>query len=138
MTQSFVSGLPPAPTLIVANEFFDTLPVRQFEKTFQGWCERLVSIKDGRLGFTPWPLDAAMAFLIPTELREAVPGLQFMHLTGPADFEKIRDGYAAQNVPARVHPFFDQMGTALAAADVAVSRAGASSWSSYASRVSSD
>jgi UDP-N-acetylglucosamine--N-acetylmuramyl-(pentapeptide) pyrophosphoryl-undecaprenol N-acetylglucosamine transferase len=68
------------------------------------------------------------------QLREAIPALQFMHLTGPGDFEKVRAGYAAQNVPAVVHAFFDKMGTALAAADVAVSRAGASSLAELAAR----
>ncbi len=68
------------------------------------------------------------------QLRQAVPDLQFMHLTGPGDFEKVRAGYAAQNVPAVVHAFFLDMGTALAAADVALSRAGASSLAELAAR----
>ncbi|HUD47090.1 MAG TPA: undecaprenyldiphospho-muramoylpentapeptide beta-N-acetylglucosaminyltransferase [Candidatus Baltobacteraceae bacterium] len=68
------------------------------------------------------------------QLHQAVPALQFMHLTGPGDFEKVRAGYAAQNVPALVRAFFDEMGTALAAADVAVSRAGASSLAELAAR----
>jgi UDP-N-acetylglucosamine--N-acetylmuramyl-(pentapeptide) pyrophosphoryl-undecaprenol N-acetylglucosamine transferase len=68
------------------------------------------------------------------QLREAVPDLQFMHLTGPGDLDKVRAGYAAQNVPAVVHAFFDEMGTVLAAADVAVSRAGASSLAELSAR----
>lgn len=32
----------PAPSLIIANEFFDCFPVRQFERTKAGWRERLV------------------------------------------------------------------------------------------------
>ena len=32
------------PTLMLANEFFDALPVRQFEKWADGWHERLVDI----------------------------------------------------------------------------------------------
>jgi UDP-N-acetylglucosamine--N-acetylmuramyl-(pentapeptide) pyrophosphoryl-undecaprenol N-acetylglucosamine transferase len=68
------------------------------------------------------------------QLRQTVPDLQFMHLTGPGDLEKVRAGYAAQNVPAVVHAFFDDMGTALAAAAVAVSRAGASSLAELAAR----
>jgi NADH dehydrogenase [ubiquinone] 1 alpha subcomplex assembly factor 7 len=36
-----VSG---APMLLVANEFFDALPVRQFEKTSHGWVERMVGL----------------------------------------------------------------------------------------------
>jgi UDP-N-acetylglucosamine--N-acetylmuramyl-(pentapeptide) pyrophosphoryl-undecaprenol N-acetylglucosamine transferase len=67
-------------------------------------------------------------------LRQAVPHLQFMHLTGARDSEKVRAGYQAQHVPALVHDFFDDMGTALAAANVAVSRAGASSLAELAAR----
>lgn len=35
---------PPAPTLIVANEFFDCFPIRQFERVKTGWRERLVGL----------------------------------------------------------------------------------------------
>ncbi len=46
------ADIPPAPTLIVANEFFDCLPVRQFQRVDRGWRERLVDIgEDGRLAF---------------------------------------------------------------------------------------
>jgi NADH dehydrogenase [ubiquinone] 1 alpha subcomplex assembly factor 7 len=38
--------VPPGPTLLVANEFFDALPVRQFEKTPRGWAERMVGLAD--------------------------------------------------------------------------------------------
>ncbi len=37
-----VSELPDGPALILANEFFDALPIRQYVRTPQGWCERLV------------------------------------------------------------------------------------------------
>ena len=36
--------VPAGPALIIANEFFDALPVRQFHKTAQGWCERMVGL----------------------------------------------------------------------------------------------
>ena len=49
------------PLLLVANEFFDALPVRQFEKTAHGWTERMVGLDgDGNLrlalapGVTPF------------------------------------------------------------------------------------
>jgi UDP-N-acetylglucosamine--N-acetylmuramyl-(pentapeptide) pyrophosphoryl-undecaprenol N-acetylglucosamine transferase len=67
-------------------------------------------------------------------LRQTKPDLQFIHLTGARDLEKVRAGYQARNVPALVRSFFDEMGTALAAADVAVSRAGASSLAELAAR----
>jgi SAM-dependent MidA family methyltransferase len=36
------------PLLMVANEFFDALPIRQFIAGAAGWCERLVTIQEGR------------------------------------------------------------------------------------------
>jgi NADH dehydrogenase [ubiquinone] 1 alpha subcomplex assembly factor 7 len=44
-----VEEIRPAPTLIIANEFFDALPVRQLQKTAEGWGERVVGLKDGKL-----------------------------------------------------------------------------------------
>lgn len=54
-----VEGLPDAPLLLVANEFFDALPIRQFIRDGNGWRERMVAITDGQLGFglsAPAPL----------------------------------------------------------------------------------
>lgn len=67
-------------------------------------------------------------------LRKAVPDLQFLHLTGADDFERVRGVYAKEKCPAVVHPFLREMGMALAAADIAVSRAGASSLAELAAR----
>jgi NADH dehydrogenase [ubiquinone] 1 alpha subcomplex assembly factor 7 len=36
--------VPAGPLLLVANEFFDALPVRQFERTAQGWRERMIGL----------------------------------------------------------------------------------------------
>lgn len=44
-------GVPTAPLLLVANEFFDALPIRQFERTPAGWRERLVDWVGGRFVF---------------------------------------------------------------------------------------
>jgi UDP-N-acetylglucosamine--N-acetylmuramyl-(pentapeptide) pyrophosphoryl-undecaprenol N-acetylglucosamine transferase len=55
------------------------------------------------------------------------PELQWFHLSGPGDAEKLRQAYAASKLRAVVHPFFTSMELALGAATVAVSRAGASS-----------
>jgi UDP-N-acetylglucosamine--N-acetylmuramyl-(pentapeptide) pyrophosphoryl-undecaprenol N-acetylglucosamine transferase len=53
--------------------------------------------------------------------------LQFLHLTGANDFEKVKAAYAAREIEAVVQPFHAEMDLALGAATVAVSRAGASS-----------
>ena len=41
--------LPPGPVIVVANEFFDALPVRQFARTEKGWRERMVGLDGERL-----------------------------------------------------------------------------------------
>jgi NADH dehydrogenase [ubiquinone] 1 alpha subcomplex assembly factor 7 len=46
-----LADVPGGPTLVVANEFFDALPVRQFLATERGWCERLVGLDEGALAF---------------------------------------------------------------------------------------
>jgi NADH dehydrogenase [ubiquinone] 1 alpha subcomplex assembly factor 7 len=67
--------LPEGPLLLVANEFFDALPIRQFEKSPQGWCERLVALDaKGKLAFGLTPPSPATALLIPPALREATEG----------------------------------------------------------------
>jgi UDP-N-acetylglucosamine--N-acetylmuramyl-(pentapeptide) pyrophosphoryl-undecaprenol N-acetylglucosamine transferase len=53
--------------------------------------------------------------------------LQIVHLAGERNAEKVADTYAAAGVPARVLPFCDRMQDIYPAADLAVSRAGASS-----------
>ncbi len=47
-----VEALPPGPAIVIANEFFDALPVRQFVMHGGAWRERLVGLDaDGRLAF---------------------------------------------------------------------------------------
>lgn len=49
------------PQFIIANEFFDALPIRQFVHTERGWCERMVVVDKGALSFALSPLATAMA-----------------------------------------------------------------------------
>ncbi len=44
-----VSTLPDAPLFLVANEFFDALPVRQFQRDGTGWRERMVGLEGDTL-----------------------------------------------------------------------------------------
>ena len=46
-----VATLPDAPILLVANEFFDALPVRQYMRDGSGWRERVIGLVDGVLAF---------------------------------------------------------------------------------------
>jgi len=60
------------PLLVVANEFFDALPIRQLVKTEMGWRERLVACQD--LLFLPIVGDRGFDQIIPHHLRGADPG----------------------------------------------------------------
>jgi NADH dehydrogenase [ubiquinone] 1 alpha subcomplex assembly factor 7 len=51
--QHNLDDLPDLPMLVVANEFFDAMPIRQYIKTKNGLQERMVTIDDdGQLAFT--------------------------------------------------------------------------------------
>jgi UDP-N-acetylglucosamine--N-acetylmuramyl-(pentapeptide) pyrophosphoryl-undecaprenol N-acetylglucosamine transferase len=63
---------------------------------------------------------------LPT-LAKLAPNLQWFHLTGPKDSERVRQAYDHLHLKAVVKPFFSKMELALAAASAAISRAGASS-----------
>jgi UDP-N-acetylglucosamine--N-acetylmuramyl-(pentapeptide) pyrophosphoryl-undecaprenol N-acetylglucosamine transferase len=60
-------------------------------------------------------------------LASRAPDLQWLHLTGPSDVNKVLKAYAALKLKALVHPFLGEMELALGAATAAVCRAGASS-----------
>ena len=44
-----IEGLPDEPLFVIANEFFDALPVRQFQRVGDRWRERVVGIVEDRL-----------------------------------------------------------------------------------------
>lgn len=81
--QSFTSTVPTAwherfdtvpegPLLLVANEFFDALPVRQFHRTSRGWVERMVGIdENGALRLALAPGVTPFAKLLPDAAVDA-------------------------------------------------------------------
>ncbi len=54
-TGQFDDGLCDLPLFLLANEFFDALPIRQFVNTPKGWCERMVLSQEGKLDFALAP-----------------------------------------------------------------------------------
>lgn len=58
-----IDDLPQGPLFLVANEFFDALPIRQFSRAGDGWREHVVGVQDGalRLGQTDPVPQAALA-----------------------------------------------------------------------------
>ena len=106
--------LPEGPLILIANEFFDALPVCQFEKTERGWCERLVDLREhgadaNGFAFVLSPAPTPASALIPPALQDAAAGavaevcpagISLMHtiaertLAGPGAALIIDYGYA--------------------------------------------
>jgi len=70
-----LSTVPDGPLLLVANEFFDALPVRQFQRTERGWRERRVDADPatGALRLALDPAPSAAEVLIPGPVRAGAP-----------------------------------------------------------------
>ena len=74
-----MSGLPAGPTILLANEFVDALPVHQAQKTASGWHERLVGLDADNnfvFGLAAEPM-AGFERGLPDEVRNAPEGVIF-------------------------------------------------------------
>jgi NADH dehydrogenase [ubiquinone] 1 alpha subcomplex assembly factor 7 len=70
-----LGGAPLGPAIILANEFFDALPVNQAEKRPTGWHERRITVNaGGEFAFTvsPEPLEGFKANLPPSVVKAPV------------------------------------------------------------------
>lgn len=60
-----LSAIPDGPVICIANEYFDCLPIHQFERTQTGWCERCITLnpstKNLMFALSPQPVPAAGA-----------------------------------------------------------------------------
>jgi len=67
-----IATLPEAPLFLLANEFFDALPIRQFQRTEGGWAERQVGLQGDALvpGLAPPTRFAALE----SRLADTKPG----------------------------------------------------------------
>lgn len=74
-----VEELPAGPALIVANEFLDALPIRQFVRGQMHWSERMVALdREGRLVLADGPENPILSLLVPEALRDtSEPGAVF-------------------------------------------------------------
>jgi len=77
-----MAALPELPLLLVANEFFDALPVRQFVRAETGWAERVIGLRQSEdalnFGLSPparlETLEPAFAKTAPGEIVETCAG----------------------------------------------------------------
>lgn len=91
------------PLIVIANEFFDALPVHQLERTAEGWRERLVGLdgESGRFRFEAGAEETPLADLVPLALRDAPVGSIFevspagRELAGEIAGRIVRSGGAA-------------------------------------------
>ena len=75
------------PLLVVANEFFDALPIRQLVRRGDAWHERLVACQDTL--FVPVAGAALPDTIVPPSLRDAAPGAVIE--TSPASVAVMAD-----------------------------------------------
>jgi len=68
--------VPDGPTFLIANEFFDALPIHQLMRTEEGWRERVVAVQDDdTLIFGLSPGASPLVSLVPPDVRDsAKPG----------------------------------------------------------------
>jgi NADH dehydrogenase [ubiquinone] 1 alpha subcomplex assembly factor 7 len=71
-----IDQVPAGPILLIANEFLDALPIRQFERRDGAWRERRVGLAPDRakLALVLDPAPSAAAALIPARLKGAPEG----------------------------------------------------------------
>lgn len=70
------SDVPAAPMIVVASEFFDALPIRQFVRVKEGWSERLIAFDENRdeFAFVASDPNFALNKLVPEKCRQSPVG----------------------------------------------------------------
>ena len=66
--------VPDGPMLLLANEFFDVLPIRQFLRMETGWCERMVDMAPGKRLCFSLSMPMSMVPGIPADLLDVPVG----------------------------------------------------------------
>jgi UDP-N-acetylglucosamine--N-acetylmuramyl-(pentapeptide) pyrophosphoryl-undecaprenol N-acetylglucosamine transferase len=120
--QKFCRGLP---TVVTGNPVRQT--IRDVTGLRQTWAKtacgtRTLLILGGSQGAEA--LNEAVMALLPG-LRNVLSGWRIVHQTGKGRAEAIRQRYLQQSLEAVVEEFFPEMGQRYAEADLAISRAGA-------------
>lgn len=95
-----LTTLPQGPLIVVGNEFLDALPVRQFQRTADGWTERVIKL-DGQSNLTfatiptssaPIPIPLAMSSEVGAIFERSDAITTFIHQL--AEFINARGGAA--------------------------------------------
>ncbi|KAM7268271.1 hypothetical protein ACFE04_010437 [Oxalis oulophora] len=68
------------PTIIIAHEFFDALPVHQFQRASRGWCEKMVDVAE----------DSSFRFILSPQPTPAnLYLMKRLQWAGPDEIEKL-------------------------------------------------
>jgi SAM-dependent MidA family methyltransferase len=95
-----VDDLPEGPLLLVANEFLDALPIRQFVRGLGHWAERMVALdRDGRFAFVDGPESPLLSLLVPAALRDTAPPGSVAEICPPALALAMALGARLRNAP---------------------------------------
>jgi SAM-dependent MidA family methyltransferase len=107
----FDESLADRPLFLLANEFFDCLPVRQFVKTARGWCERMVTVQGGALAFALAPQPTNPALIPPGRAAAPDGGVYEVAPSALALVEEIARVVAAQGGAALIVDYgYDELG----------------------------
>ena len=98
-----IDTLPAGPFFLIANEFFDALPVVQYQRTERGWCERYVGLAEDRLVPVLAPVPLADDTSLPPAIRAAPTGaIAEISPASPAIAQAIATRIAAQGGAALI------------------------------------
>lgn len=78
-------SVPDGPLFVVANEFFDALPIQQYVKTEQGWAERLVTWEKDGFALTLGASGEAPAAALPHSVGRAAEVGSVLEICPEAD-----------------------------------------------------
>lgn len=124
-----IDDLPDEPLIVVANEFFDALPIRQFIRSERGWRERVVGLDDqGNLAFgigaaapdlallppgaSEEPIGAVAEINRPAEAIVATLAHRLVQYGGVAlifDYGHIKSGFGETLQAVRAHHYADPL-----------------------------
>jgi NADH dehydrogenase [ubiquinone] 1 alpha subcomplex assembly factor 7 len=117
------ADVPSGPAIVLANEFLDALPVRQFVRTETGWHERMVGLAEDRLAFGLFA-EPERSLVLPgrvgdlVEIGEAAQAVT-RHIAGRLasdggaalfiDYGHARSGFGETLQAVRRHAFVDPL-----------------------------
>ena len=118
-----IDNIPDEPTLIVANEFFDALPIHQYVFQNGAWHERVILIENNQLTFSTAPTDQHYGPATEGEIKETSPAteaiftnlLHIVHKQGGScvfiDYGYDQDAFGDTLQALRKHQFSEVLST---------------------------